>query len=438
MFIDKIKIFVKAGSGGNGVVSFRREKYVAKGGPDGGDGGHGGNIIFRIDEGSNTLLAFRYKRKFIAENGADGAGSKFHGSNGADCIVLVPRGTLIRDAETGKIIHDMSGDDDFVLCKGGRGGWGNQHFATPTRQIPRFAKACLPGEEREVTLELKMIADVGLAGLPSAGKSSLLAALSSARPKIADYHFTTLEPNLGVVSTGGESGFVMADIPGLIEGASEGLGLGHAFLRHIERCRMLVQVVDISGQEGRTPVEDFETISDELEKFSPELAARPRIVAANKADLLMNAEEEFSMIPELSEECAALEERCAELGYKVIYISAAMKMGTKNLVDEISRMLRDLPPVLVYESEITPEDEEAADAAGAEDVVITRGDDAVFTLTGRWIEALMGRVNLNDRESLMYFERSLVKSGIIDRLREAGCQEGDMVRIDDFEFDFVD
>jgi len=438
MFIDKIKIFVKAGSGGNGVVSFRREKYVAKGGPDGGDGGHGGNIIFRIDEGSNTLLAFRYKRKFVAENGADGAGSKFHGANGADCIIPIPRGTLIRDAETGKIIHDMSGDDDFVLCKGGRGGWGNQHFATPTRQIPRFAKSGLPGEEREVTLELKMIADVGLAGLPSAGKSSLLAALSSARPKIADYHFTTLEPNLGVVSTGGESGFVMADIPGLIEGASEGLGLGHAFLRHIERCRMLVQVVDISGQEGRTPVEDFETISDELEKFSPELAARPRIIAANKADLLVNDESEFEMIPELSEECAELEERCAELGYKVVYISAAMKMGTKHLVDEVARMLRDLPPILVYESEITPEEEEAADTAGADDVIITRADDAAYCLEGRWIDALMGRVNFNDRESLMYFERSLIKAGIIQRLRDAGCHEGDLVRINDFEFDFVD
>ncbi len=438
MFIDRIKIFVKAGSGGNGVVSFRREKYVAKGGPDGGDGGHGGNIIFRIDEGANTLLAFRYKRKFVAENGGDGAGSKFHGANGADCIIPIPRGTLIRDAETGKIIHDMSGDDDFILCKGGRGGWGNQHFATPTRQIPRFAKSGLPGEEREVTLELKMIADVGLAGLPSAGKSSLLAALSSARPKIADYHFTTLEPNLGVVSIGGESGFVMADIPGLIEGASEGLGLGHAFLRHIERCRMLVQVVDISGQEGRTPVEDFETISDELEKFSPELAARPRIIAANKADLLVNEEDEFDMIPELSEECAALEERCAELGYKVIYISAALKMGTKNLVNETARMLQDLPPILVYESEITPEDEDAADSAGADDVIISRADDAAFCLEGRWIDALMGRVNFNDRESLMYFERSLIKAGIIQRLRDAGCHEGDLVRINDFEFDFVD
>ncbi len=437
MFIDKIKIYTKAGNGGNGVVSFRREKYVAKGGPDGGDGGNGGNIIFRIDEGSNTLLAFRYKRKFIAENGGDGAGSKYHGSNGGDVIIPVPRGTLIREADSGRIIHDMSGDEDFVLCKGGRGGWGNRHFATPTRQIPRFAKAGLPGEEKEVILELKMIADVGLAGLPSAGKSSLLAALSSAKPKIADYHFTTLEPNLGVVSTGGETGFVMADIPGLIEGASEGLGLGHAFLRHIERCRMLIQVIDISGQEERTPLEDFATISSELEKFSPELAARPRIIAANKADMLVNGEDEFSMIPEVSDECAALEERCRELGYEVVYISAYQKLGLKALVDRVAEMLRELPPILVYEDEVASEDE-AVDLGGVENVRIFRSDDAAYNLEGEWTDALVNRINFNDRESLMYFERSLTKSGIIDRLREAGCGEGDLVRIGDFEFDFID
>ncbi len=438
MFIDKIKIYVKAGNGGNGVVSFRREKYVAKGGPDGGDGGNGGNVIFRIDEGSNTLLAFRYKRKFIAENGDDGAGSKYHGANGADVIIPIPRGTLIRDAASGKIIHDMSGDEDFLLCKGGRGGWGNRHFATPTRQIPRFAKAGLPGEEREVILELKMIADVGLAGLPSAGKSSLLAAVSSARPKIADYHFTTLEPNLGVVSIGGEAGFVMADIPGLIEGASKGLGLGHAFLRHIERCRMLVQVVDISMTEGRPPVEDFETISAELEKFSPELAARPRIIAANKADLLVNGEDEFAEIPALSEECAALEARCKECGYEVVYISAGQHLGLKTLIDKIAHMLADLPPITVYETEITPEDEAEENIHGVENVVIRRADDASFHLEGEWVEALINRVNFNDRESLMYFERSLSKSGLIDRLREAGCEEGDIVHIDDIEFEFID
>lgn len=439
MFIDKIKIHVKAGNGGNGVVSFRREKYVAKGGPDGGDGGRGGNVIFRIDEGMNTLLAFRYKRKFIAENGSDGAGGKCHGQNGEDIIIHVPRGTLIRDVESGKIIHDMSGDEDFVLCKGGRGGWGNRHFATPTRQIPRFAKAGLPGDERDVILELKMIADVGLAGLPSAGKSSLLAALSSARPKIADYHFTTLEPNLGVVSTGGESGFVMADIPGLIEGASEGLGLGHEFLRHIERCRMLVQVVDISGVEGRQPVDDFDTISEELKKFSEDLAALPRIVVANKADLLVDTEDEFALLSSLSDECAALEAHCKALGYEVMYISAARGIGLKALVDRIAAMLRELPPVVFYESEITEEDLYAdVEVKGVEGVVISREDDASFRLTGAWVEALVNRVNLFDRESMMYFERSLSKSGLIDRLREAGCEEGDIVKIDDVEFEFVD
>ncbi len=437
MFIDKIKIYTKAGNGGNGVVSFRREKYVAKGGPDGGDGGNGGNIIFTIDEGANTLLAFRYKRKFVAQNGSDGAGSKYHGKNGEDVVIPVPRGTLIREADSEKIIHDMTTDEPFVLCRGGRGGWGNKHFATPTRQIPGFAKPGLPGEEKEVILELKMIADVGLAGLPSAGKSSLLAALSSARPKIADYHFTTLEPNLGVVSTGGEAGFVMADIPGLIEGASEGLGLGHAFLRHIERCRMLVQVVDISGVEGRPALEDFETISAELEKFSPELAARPRIVVANKADLLVNDESEFIEIPELSEEAAALELRCAELGYELYYISASRKLGLKMLVEAIDDLLRTLPPTLTYETEILPEELEVV-SEGAEDVTIRRGDDAVFYVEGRWADALIDRINFDDRESMLYFERSLLKCGIIDKLRSAGCEEGDVVNMSGFEFDFVD
>ncbi len=438
MFIDKIKIYTKSGNGGNGVVSFRREKYVAKGGPDGGDGGNGGSVIFTVDEGANTLLYFRYKRKFVAQNGGDGAGSKFHGKNGEDVIIPVPKGTLIRDAETGKIIHDMSDDEPFVLAKGGRGGWGNKHFATPTRQIPHFAKAGLAGEEREVILELKMIADVGLVGLPSAGKSSLLAAVSSARPKIADYHFTTLEPNLGVVSMGGEAGFVMADIPGLIEGASEGAGLGHAFLRHVERCRMLVQVVDIAGTEGRTPVEDLETISAELEKFSPELASRPRIIAANKADLMVNAEEEFIEIPELSPEAKELELRCAELGYDVIYISASAKMGLKTLVDEIGWKLRELPPILTYESEFTPADEIVEDNSGIESIQIYRADDASFHVEGDWVERLVNRVNFNSGESLMYFERSLIMAGVIDRLREAGCEEGDTVHVMDVEFDFID
>jgi len=437
VFIDKIKIFVKAGDGGNGAVSFRREKYVAKGGPDGGDGGNGGNIIFRIDEGANTLLAFRYKRKFVAENGGDGQGSKFHGKNGEDVIISVPRGTLIRESESGRIIMDMSEVDEFTVCRGGRGGWGNKHFATPTRQIPRFAKSGLPGEEKEITLELKMIADVGLAGLPSAGKSSLLAALSAARPKIAEYHFTTLEPSLGVVNTGGESGFVMADIPGLIEGAAEGAGLGHDFLRHIERCRMLVQVVDVSGSEGRSPADDLRVISDELMRFSPELASRPRIVAANKADLLTSDESEFPEIPSVYESAAELEKEAAKMGYRVIYISAAQKMNLAALKNEIKRMLDELPPVLTYESEL-PDESEAETACSPDDVTVVRGDDGSFICEGDWLKLLVGRVNFDDRESLMYFENSLNKAGIIDKLRDSGCAEGDTVSMYGIEFDFID
>lgn len=426
MFIDKIKIFVKAGDGGNGCVSFRREKYVAKGGPDGGDGGNGGNIVFTIDPGSNTLLAFRYKRKFIAQNGGPGEGAKCHGKNGENVIIKVPAGTLIRDAENGRIIKDMSDCDDYVLCKGGRGGFGNKHFATPTRQVPNFAKNGIPGEEREIILELKMIADVGFVGLPSAGKSSLLAAISQARPKIADYHFTTLEPNLGVVSTGEGSGFVAADIPGLIEGASEGAGLGHAFLRHVDRCRMLVQVVDISGIEGRDPVDDFETVDEELQKFSEVLYSRPRIIAANKCDMISDEKAKENFAKEMEER-----------GYETVFISAAIRDNTQSLVSKVSKMLEDLPPVTVYEAEEAAYEEKYEDAT-PNDTVIKRADDGAYVVSGRWLELLCGRINFSDRESLMYFETQLNKNGIIDMLREAGCEEGDTVRMFEFEFDFVD
>ena len=431
MFIDKIQIYVKAGNGGNGSVSFRREKYVAKGGPDGGDGGNGGSVIFRVDEGANTLLAFRYKRKFIAEAGGNGVGGKMHGKNGSDLIVSVPHGTIIRNADSGKIIHDMSDGEDFVVCKGGRGGWGNKHFATPTRQVPRFAKNGIPGEEKNLLLELKMIADVGLAGLPSAGKSSLLASVSAARPKFADYHFTTLEPSLGVVNTGEERGFVMADIPGLIEGASEGAGLGHDFLRHIERCRLLVQVVDASGIEGRDPCDDFNTISDELENFSDTLAALPRIVAANKCDLLPGGD---------SEELRRLEAMADAAGYPVVRISTATRQGLDTLLHMIEAELAKLPPIKIFESEITPEDEERErfENAVPEDTEIKRDDDGAFVCSGKWLEKLCGRIYFDDRESLMYFQKSLNDAGIIDKLREAGCSEGCTVRMFDIEFDFVD
>ena len=429
MFIDKIQIHAKAGDGGNGCVSFRREKYVSHGGPDGGDGGNGGSIVFRIDEGANTLLFFRYKRKFTAETGGAGGGAKFHGKNGEDTVIPVPPGTIIRDAASGRILHDMSNDEPFVACRGGKGGWGNRHFATPTRQTPNFAKNGTPGEEKDLLLELKMIADVGLVGLPSAGKSSLLASVSAARPKVAAYHFTTLEPMLGVVSTGGSGGFVMADIPGLIEGASEGAGLGHAFLRHIERCRLLVQIVDASGMEGRDPAEDFATIDAELANFSEELASRPRILVANKCDLIADRES--------SEALRSLRIVAEANGYPFVEISTATREGLDGLLGTITRELSTLPPVLVYEPDEVPE-EETFTCDGAEDVIIRRDDDGAYVCEGAWIDLLVNRVNFADRESMMYFERSLTKYGIIDKLREAGCQEGDTVRVCEIEFDFVE
>lgn len=426
MFIDKVKIYVKAGNGGNGCVSFRREKYVAKGGPDGGDGGHGGNVIFSIDKGTNTLLSFRYKRKFVAENGGDGKGAKFHGKNGEDIIIKVPEGTLIKDEKTGKILKDMSDCEDWICAKGGRGGWGNRHFATPTRQIPMFAKSGTKGQEWELTLELKMLADVGLVGLPSAGKSSLLAAVSDANPKIADYHFTTLSPNLGVVKIREGYGFVMADIPGLIEGASDGAGLGHAFLRHIERCRLLVQVVDISCIEGRNPIDDIVTIDNELEKFSSELKSRPRIIVANKVDSL---DKEIVDID-------AFEKFVKDNGWDLIYISAYTGENTEILVEKIANLLDTLPPLTIYEAEYTEED---AMYSEEEDhhVEISKDSRGVFVVEGEWLYNLVGQVNFEDRESLMFFQRVLLKSGVIDKLREAGCQDGDTVSMYDFEFDFV-
>ncbi len=423
MFIDNIQIYIKAGDGGNGAISFRREKYVAKGGPDGGDGGHGGNIVFRIDEGSNTLLAFRYKRKFIAGNGGNGKGAKFHGATAEDLVILVPRGTLIKDANTGRIIKDMSDDEDFICCKGGRGGWGNKHFATPTRQVPNFAKNGTKGEEREVILELKMLADVGIIGYPSVGKSSILARISSAKPKIADYHFTTLSPNLGVVSTGGESGFVAADIPGLIEGAADGAGLGHAFLRHIDRCRLLWHVVDISCFEGRDPIDDIIKINTELEKYSPALAMREQIIVANKTDALD---------PEIVD-VKAFEEFVKENGWTLMYVSAATGEGLSELIKHSADELKELPPMTIYEAEYEPED---AYVGGAKETTIRR-ENGMFIVEGEWLFNLMGQINFSDYESLNYFQRILYRSGVFEELEKHGCVDGDTVSIYDFEFDFV-
>ena len=423
MFIDKIQIYIKAGDGGNGAISFRREKYVAQGGPDGGDGGHGGNIVFRIDEGSNTLLAFRYKRKFIAGNGGNGKGAKFHGATADDLVILVPRGTLIKDANTGRIIKDMSDDSDFICCKGGRGGWGNKHFATPTRQVPNFAKNGTKGEEKEVILELKMLADVGIIGYPSVGKSSILARISAAKPKIADYHFTTLSPNLGVVSTGGESGFIAADIPGLIEGAADGAGLGHAFLRHIDRCRLLWHVVDISCFEGRDPIEDIVKINTELEKYSPALAMREQIIVANKIDAL---DEELVDVK-------AFEEYVRENGWHLMYVSAATGEGLNELIRYSADELKELPPMTIYEAEYEPED---AYVGGGKETTIRR-ENGMFIVEGEWLFNLMGQINFSDYESLNYFQRILYRSGVFEELEKHGCVDGDTVSIYDFEFDFV-
>jgi len=425
MFIDKIKIYLKAGNGGNGAIAFHREKYVAAGGPSGGDGGNGGNIIFRVDQGSNTLLAFRYKRKFIAGNGGDGGGSKFHGATAEDVYVMVPPGTLIKDPETGKIIHDMSKDDgaDFVCCRGGRGGWGNKHFATPTRQTPMFAKNGTRGEEREVVLELKMLADVGLIGMPSVGKSSILSVISSAKPKIADYHFTTLSPNLGVVSTGPERGFVAADIPGLIEGAAEGAGLGHAFLRHVDRCRLLLHVVDISAFEGRDPVDDIITINRELEQYSAELATRPQIIVANKVDSL-----DRDIV-----DVDAFESFVKENGWELVYISAYTGENLDELIKIVDRRLATLPPILVYDREYDESDEFVK---SAKDTVIRRENDT-FYVEGEWIYNLMGQINFDNYESLDYFQRVLQKSGVFSALEERGCTDGNTVSMYGFEFDYV-
>ena len=427
MFIDHIEVYVKAGNGGNGAVAFHREKYVNAGGPSGGDGGHGGNIVFRVDPGSNTLLSFRYKRKFIAENGENGKAEKMHGKNGEDTVILVPPGTLLKDPESGRILFDMSQAQEFIACRGGRGGWGNRHFATPTRQIPRFAKSGTAGEEKTLLLELKMIADVGLIGFPSVGKSSLLARISAAKPKIADYHFTTLSPNLGVVSMGEGRGFVAADIPGLIEGAAEGAGLGHDFLRHVDRCRLLLHVVDIAATEGRDPIEDVEIINRELKNYSPELAERPQIVVANKCDSVLWEEEPY---------VRTFEKHVASLGCPLFFVSAVTGEGIEELLRAVRLQLDALPPVKVYEREIS-EEEAAIRSAADERETTVRVEGGVYYVEGKWLYNFMGQINFDDYQSLSFFSRVLQKNGVIDLLREKGAKDGDTVNIYDFEFDFV-
>jgi len=423
MFIDIAKIQLKAGDGGNGKVAFHREKYVAAGGPDGGDGGRGGDIVFQVDDNLSTLADFRYKRKYCAKNGDDGLAKRSSGRKADALVIRVPRGTLVKDAETGRILADLSTDEPQIIAKGGRGGWGNIHFATPTRQTPRFAKPGTPGESIDVQLELKLLADVGLVGYPNVGKSTLVSVVSDAKPTIANYHFTTITPVLGVVNMGEGNSFVIADIPGLIEGAGEGIGLGHQFLRHVERCRLLVHIVDISGSEGRNPIEDFEIINRELNTFNPDLATRPMLVAGNKCDLAT------------PEQIAEFKSYVEEKGYEFFPIMAAIRYQVDPLLNRVLELLSKLPPVKQYEPEPMPIKE--LEEIGKKTVKVTN-EDGVFIVEGEWLLQVIKSVNFDDFESLQYFELVLINSGVIHALREAGIHEGDTVSIYDIEFDFIE
>lgn len=421
MFIDTAKIHLKAGNGGNGAVSFHREKFVSAGGPDGGDGGRGGSIIVVVDDNLTTLADFRYKRKYRAPDGDNGGMQKCSGRKGEDLVIRLPRGTVIKDAETGRLIVDLSDDEPYVLLKGGKGGAGNQHFATSTRQCPRFAKAGVPGEELTVQLELKLLADVGLIGFPNVGKSTLISRLSQAKPKIANYPFTTLTPVLGIVRVGEERSFVMADIPGIIEGASDGVGLGHEFLRHVERCRLLIHVVDVSGSEGRDPKNDFLLLNEELKKYSAILAGLPQIVAPNKTDL---------SIPEQTEDFVRF---VTQQGFQAIPISGVTGDGLQPLLELIWKELEKLPPVRKFEAEPEPIPEIPA---GNQPFTV-RNEEGVFIIEAPWLIRILKAVNMDDYESLQYFQRVLRSSGIIDELERMGVAEGDTVSIYDLEFEYV-
>ena len=421
-FVDKVTIEVRAGKGGDGAVSFHREKYVAAGGPDGGDGGRGGDVRVRVDDHLRTLMDFRYKRKFAAATGQPGGGKRCTGKDGESVVLRVPRGTVIRDADTGAIMHDMSSGGDYVVCRGGRGGWGNKRFATATRQTPRVAKPGLPGEEHKVLLELKLLADVGLVGFPNVGKSTLLSVVTNAHPKIANYHFTTLFPNLGVVYIGEGESFVIADIPGIREGASEGAGLVHDFLRHIDRCRLLIHLVDVSGSEGRDPVEDFDAICAELKAWSPELASRPQLVAANKCDLL--GEDKGNL--------ERLREHVEKRGCRLFELSAATTQGARELMLAAAAELESLPPVTVFEADyVAPE----AEPGTPEDIRIVRDGDTWYC-EGDWLARLVASINFGDYESRMYFDRRLRQTGFFDRLEAEGIADGDTVSIYDIEFEY--
>lgn len=423
MFIDKARIFVKSGNGGNGAVSFRREKYVPAGGPDGGDGGNGASVIFEVDLGLRTLMDFKYQRKYVAEHGEDGSKKRKAGRNGEDLILKVPPGTIIRDEAIGLVIADLKEEGDrAVVAKGGRGGKGNQHFANAVRQAPAFARSGSDGVEKWVVLELKMIADVGLLGFPNVGKSTFLSVVTKAKPKIANYHFTTLTPNLGVVQTKFGESFVLADIPGLIEGAAEGVGLGHDFLRHVERTKVLIHIVDISGLEGRDALDDFDKINGELKLYNEKLATRPQVVVANKMDIL----EDESIFDEFKNE---LEGR----GYKVFKMSAATRQGVDDVIAYVSELLREAEEIeLVSEEEMfRPELDEVQDEGLQIDI-----EDGVYVVTGKSLRRIMYSVNFDDMESLQYFQKAMESQGVFDRLREMGIEDGDTVRIYEIEFEF--
>lgn len=423
MFVDRVKIHIKAGNGGNGCVSFYRAKYVTNGGPDGGDGGKGGNVVFIADEGINTLMDFRYKKIFKAENGLDGGKRNCTGANGNDVIIKVPVGTIIREAETGKIMADMvTPFEEKILIKGGKGGKGNQHFATPTRQAPRYAERGRTAKEYDVILELKLIADVGLIGFPNVGKSTLLSMVTNANPKIANYHFTTLSPNLGVVRSKWGDDFVMADIPGLIEGASEGIGLGHEFLRHVERTKLFIHVVDAAGLEGICPLENIEKINDELKKYNENLLDRPMVIACNKMDI-PEAKENFEKIKSIYE----------PKGIKVYPISAATNSGLDELLAEVSSILKDYPENIVFEEDFVPYVEVSLDN---EPFTVSSIDDGYYVVEGVGVEKMMGYTNIDTEKGFAFFQKYLRDKGIIDALEEKGIQEGDTVRIYDLEFDY--
>ena len=428
MFADRATIIIRSGKGGDGHVSFRREKYVPDGGPDGGDGGNGGDVIFEIDEGQNTLGDYRHKRKYKAGDGEEGGKKRCHGSNGNDVVLKVPEGTVIMDAQSGKVIADMSGENRRqVVLKGGHGGKGNQHYATPTMQVPKYAQPGQPAQELEVLLELKVIADVGLVGFPNVGKSTFLSRVTNARPKIANYHFTTLSPNLGVVDTE-NGGFIIADIPGLIEGASEGVGLGHELLRHIERTRVIIHIVDAASTEGRDPVEDIYKINKELEAYNQEIASRPQVIAANKIDCIYNNEEEDPI--------QRLKQEFEPKGIKVYPISAVTGQGVRELLFHVKELLDACPrKSIVFEQEFFPED-----ALVAENLPFTveadPEDSSVFIVEGPRIEKMLGYTNLDSEKGFAFFQKFLKEGGILEELEKAGIQDGDTVRMYGFEFDY--